>query len=127
VTSDKGDLAKMQGTWVLVSLSREGRPQPVEPLHLRVAGNRLTFVRSRAGRPLQVTLQVTLDETRSPRSLDLRVPDRPEAPPQQAAVYALTGDTLELVLHATSSTRRPKDLSGKGPGNYRQVFRRVER
>jgi uncharacterized protein (TIGR03067 family) len=132
--TSKADLAKMQGTWKLVSYVICGAnklPADHLPADHRVFvvfnGNRCNVA---LGSPLALSEKwtVTLDGRKQPKAIDLKGADRGIKGCEYRGVYTLDGDTLTIC--STGSKResdRPKLLSVKQPGQWLEVFKRAKR
>jgi uncharacterized protein (TIGR03067 family) len=117
-----GELKKMQGTWVMVRRCCGGRDLSVAGApRLVVAGDRLTWLSPASPSEWVVTLY----PARKPRALDLKGRTGFARGGTGEAVYALEGDTLTLSYF--NGRPRPTDLTGKAPGQWLMVYKRLGR
>ena len=104
------DESKLQGTWVVVSAQREGKPyRDVKDAKLIFKDNMLIIRRPR-DEDAKSTYRV--DATKTPRTIDLTEDGR-----VSKGIYLLQGDVLKLCISAFSSKKRPDKFSAeKGEG-----------
>jgi uncharacterized protein (TIGR03067 family) len=123
----KGDLDRLQGTWVLVQMKREGEDVPAEDLKGSTAayeGNRITL---RDGDRVRRRGIVTLDPTRKPKAINTWDQDGPYEDQTVPGIYELDGDTLRLCFSRPGS-ERPKEFTTKtAPGVLFCVYKRKPR
>ena len=125
------ELAKLQGTWVMVGAEEKGNPltpQEVkeEDWTLVVKGNTLTWLRR--GKVAQ-RWTVRLDPKKQPATMDLIYPDGSGT---NHALYSLTGDKFTLCVSKkfkpNEPKHRPKKLTtrkgGDQPGMVLCTFER---
>jgi uncharacterized protein (TIGR03067 family) len=108
----KGDLAKLQGTWEIISMEAEGKEVPkVEYSGVQWVfdGNKIIAVR-KGERREQATF--TLDERKDPKQLDTTGKDDGDV---LHGIYQLDGDHLKLCLSKKEGDR-PKEFVTK-PGS----------
>jgi uncharacterized protein (TIGR03067 family) len=120
------DPAKLQGSWVVVSAQRDGKPAD------DLKGHQLTFsgdkfvIKSRDGKLLyQGTYQV--DATQKPATIDFRHTEGAFKGKTWKGIFALEGDTLKESDNAPNLDRdRPKDFTAAaGSGHVAIVFKRT--
>jgi uncharacterized protein (TIGR03067 family) len=123
----EGDLDRLQGTWVLVEMQREGEDVPAEDFKGSTAvyeGNRITL---RDGDRVRRRGIVTLDPTRKPKAINTWDQDGPYEDQTVPGIYELDGDTLRLCFSRPGS-ERPKEFDTKTrPGVLYCVYRRRPR
>jgi len=113
-TAVRPDSARLQGTWVMVSGSANGTAMPPSSL----AGMRRTL----SGNELTVTMNgqlyfkatITLDRTKSPRTIDYRMTGGPTAGAVQRGIYAFSGDTVRFCFGAPGAPRPTEFASVAG-------------
>jgi len=121
------DLDRLQGTWVLVEMQREGEDVPAEDFKGWTAvyeGNRITL---RDGDRVRRRGIVTLDPSRKPKAINTWDQDGPYEDQTVPGIYELDGDTLRLCFSRPGS-ERPKEFDTKTrPGVLYCVYRRRPR
>jgi RNA polymerase sigma-70 factor (ECF subfamily) len=118
----KGDLAKIQGRWLVTTLEAGGESVPAERLNklsVTFAKDRMTLRGSLAApsgkEPVKPDFTIKLDPTKSPKAIDLTVLNGPEKGKTMLAIYELEGDTLKLCLPNQATKDRPNEFkSPKG-------------
>jgi uncharacterized protein (TIGR03067 family) len=117
------EIERLQGTWQVVDLEADGQRVPESMLAeatVVVRGDRFS------SRGMGATYEGTmlLDPTATPRRLDIRFEEGPEAGSTNLAIYELDGDTWRLCLGGDG--RRPTGF-GTEPGSARalETLRRV--
>jgi uncharacterized protein (TIGR03067 family) len=122
-----GDLAELQGTWVMVSMETEGHEAPAEDIKDYFAvyeGNRLTL---RVGERVRRRGIVTVNPTRRPKAINTWDQDGPFEDQTVPGIYALEGDTLKLCF-ARPGQDRPKEFTTKsGTAFLCCVYKKVKR
>jgi uncharacterized protein (TIGR03067 family) len=117
----KDDLTQAQGMWLLVSEVVSGHAQNLRPLHVRIQGDRLSFIVK------GVTADewfITLDSKKAPKHLNMR--RIPNGPPNGAlGTYTVAGDLLTLNINFGGP--RPADLTGGRPNERMMMFKREKR
>lgn len=111
----QADLQKLQGTWVLTSMERDGAAAPPEGLKGMTAvyeGNRVTL---REGERVRRRGIITLDPTRTPRAINTWDQDGPYEDQTSPGIYELAGDTLRIAF-AHPDQERPRQFSTKQGG-----------
>ncbi len=117
----KDDLKQMQGTWLVVSCTFEGRPIGEGIAHrMVIAGDRMTFFYADGG--VASKWAFALGPKASPRSTDAKREDAPDYPACRG-VYAVKGDTLTK-CYVYGEAARPTDFDGSRPGRWVDVLRR---
>ncbi len=116
----KGDLKKLQGVWLMVSLEMEGQKYPTGGSQIVIRGDR--FVSLNMGAEYEGT--VSIDETQSPRTFDLLFDKGPEAGKRSLGIYELDGDTWRICLGLTGKSRPAGFTTSKGTGHALEVLQR---
>jgi uncharacterized protein (TIGR03067 family) len=112
-----GDQQKIQGTWVLVSGERNGKPFPDEVIqHVKLifAGDTLTT--QHTDRKTEAAFK--LDSDKRPCEIDLNMEGK-----IGKGIYQLDGDALKIV-HGEVGDERPKDFPKAGSGLTVLVLKR---
>ncbi len=118
-----GEIERLQGTWRVVDLETDGQRVP-EPMlaqaRIVVRGDRFSSL----GMGATYEGTMVLDPTATPRRLDIRFDEGPEAGNTDLAIYELDGDTWRLCLGTGDD--RPTGFSAEpGSGRALETLRRV--
>jgi uncharacterized protein (TIGR03067 family) len=116
--STRGDRKKLQGEWVRVRYTLNGKPVTTAAIRVVIAGDRLRY----GAAPGVDEWALTLDATKKPKVLDFKS----VSPGGKTfwGVYRLEGDTLTIWSRAgDNEALRPKDY-GEGAGVCVEVFKR---
>ena len=113
----KTDLAHMQGEWVMTSGAADGyvMPESFLPQSRRVCKEDEVTVT--VSGQLIMKAKITIDPSRTPKTIDYQVIDGPTKGQKQLGIYELNGDTLKSCFGAPGAAR-PTDFSSK-PGDRR--------
>jgi len=116
--TSKEDLKKMQGHWVLTSITFEGGPAAC------VGAGRMTVSGTRMQEPWLggkgvTEYTITLNAAKTPKKLDAVL--RGEV---LRLVYELSGDELRMCYTAGGSKVRPAAVDDSKKGHYLEVWRR---
>ena len=118
------DLDRLQGTWTLISMEREGEPVPAEDLKgstVVYEGNRMSL---RDGERIRRRGIVTLASERKPSAVNTWDQDGPYEDQTVPGIYELQGDTLRLCF-ARPGRERPKAFTTKsGTGVLLCVYKK---
>jgi uncharacterized protein (TIGR03067 family) len=117
----KEDLKDLQGAWVRVKLTIDGRPSSDGPngCPITIKGNHLQFPSP------DDAWTITLDATRKPRTIVYKAASKALAGHVYRGVYRLEQDRLTLcVRHGGEEKDRPNDFDANKPGLWLQVFER---
>jgi uncharacterized protein (TIGR03067 family) len=122
--SGEGDLAKLQGQWVVVSLEHRGHvaePADFEGQSSVYEKNRWTW---KVGDKVMRRGIITLNSTRSPKAINTWDSDGPHEDETVPGIYQLDGDTLKLCF-AMPGEKRPTEFTTKsGTGAFLVVYKR---
>ena len=113
----KTDIAKLQGSWSMVSGSADGQEVPKEMLanSKRVCkGNETTVT---VGGQLIMKAKFSLDASKEPKTIDYDAIDGPTKGKKHLGIYELNGDTAKFCFGAPGA-ERPTDFTSK-PGERR--------
>ena len=119
------DLELLQGVWSIRSLDTEGQSMPADMLtgaRITVKGDRFTST----GMGAEYAGKIDLDPLQSPRQIDMKFDEGPEAGNTNRGIYELDGDTWRLCL-ATSGAVRPADFSAQAGHVVRKESRASRR
>jgi uncharacterized protein (TIGR03067 family) len=117
-----GDLKKMQGAWEAVSFVVEGKELPEKErktLKLVVKGDRGTFTMD--GK--EVHGQYALDESASPRAIDITITEGPDKGKKKLGIYEIKDGTLRLCAGPLGGKRPAKFASTPGSGVWLEEWR----
>jgi uncharacterized protein (TIGR03067 family) len=112
-----GDQEKIQGSWVLASGERDGKPLPdqaIQDIKLIFSGDKLTT--QHKDRKTEATFK--LDAQKTPKQIDLDLGGR-----VGKGIYQLDGDNLKIV-HGVLGDDRPTDFPNAGSGLTVLVLKR---
>src|ERR1051326_2806191 len=89
----KGDAAKLQGAWTVLTVEQNGKPDPKgQGARIVFAGD--TFTRTAGNQIAKGTFK--LDATAKPPAIDTTYTEGPEKGKTFQGIYSLEGDTLKL-------------------------------
>ncbi len=112
--ASKKDMSQLQGEWTMLSGTADGMSLPSELLSdsKRVCkGDELTVT---VGGQLVMKAKITIDASKTPKSIDYNVSGGPNAGKKQLGIYELDGDTLKSCF-AAPGAERPTEFTSK-PG-----------
>jgi uncharacterized protein (TIGR03067 family) len=118
------DLDRLQGTWVLVSMEREGEQVPAEDIKggtVTYEGNRATI---RAGETVRRRGIVTLNPARTPKAINTWDQDGPYEDQTVPGIYELEGETLRLAFSRPGQERPTAFATREGPAVLLCVYKR---
>jgi len=104
--SQESDLAKLQGTWALVSVEIDGKALPMDDLkesRLVIKDKEYLF----RFREARLDINIKLDSSRTPKAIDLLVVDGPDKGNTYKGIYILDGDHYKICRHTTPGQDRP--------------------
>lgn len=116
----KGDLKKLQGTWLMLTLEMEGQKYPTGGSRIVIRGDR--FVSLNMGAEYEGT--VSIDESQSPRTFDLNFDKGPEKARSALGLYELDGDHWKICLGLAGKSRPREFGAAKGTGHALEVLQR---
>lgn len=124
--ASRKDLDQFQGTWVAVSMEREGETVPAEVFAGRTCEYQFDgFTLKQDGEPRRRGI-VTLDAGRSPKAINSWDLNGPYADATVPGIYELKGDRL-TVCFSSPGSERPTRLSTKsGGGELLVVYERKQ-
>lgn len=117
----KSDQQLLEGTWEMTSRSNGGAAIGVDGApRLRVVGERMTWLYP--DHPSE--WEARFDQTRKPKTLDMKGLTGFATDRSSVAIYSLDGDTFTICYRQDG--QRPSDLTGQERGVWRMVYRRVK-
>jgi uncharacterized protein (TIGR03067 family) len=102
----KNDAAKLQGTWSIVSVEIEGKPLAMDKLkdaRLAIAGTEYSFQLEKT----RLELAFSLNATKSPKAIDLRVMEGPDKGKVYHGIYKLEKGHYTICRTTEPSKDRP--------------------
>jgi uncharacterized protein (TIGR03067 family) len=114
---EKGEVARLQGTWRPVDLERRGDPgaaafRPAACVVIK--GNTLRF---QVGERVLQELHFTLGPARAPRAIDLVSASGPTKGKTLRGIYRLEGDRLTLCWPLDGDAKRPAGFGAEAAGD----------
>lgn len=119
----KGDLDKLQGTWIIVTLEMNGAEMPAGAhggSKIVVKGDKFTTISMGA----EYSGTITLDSAKRPRAFDLKFTTGPEKGNTSLGIYELDGDSWKICLTVTGKTRPTEFATQPGSGHALETLRR---
>jgi uncharacterized protein (TIGR03067 family) len=124
----KEEMKKLQGTWVLTALTRNGNGTPrVEEwdFKLTIKGNKYTV---KVGDRITLEGTIKIDPTKKPKVFEETHTTGPQKGKSSVGIYKLAGDSLTLCLPETGKDNRPTDFVSKPGTNHElTVFKREKK
>ena len=116
-SSAKTDMAKLQGSWSMVSGSADGQEVPKDMLadSKRVCKEDETTVT--VGGQLIMKAKFSLDASKNPKTIDYDVTDGPTKGKKHLGIYELNGNIVKFCFGAPGA-ERPTNFTSK-PGEHR--------
>jgi uncharacterized protein (TIGR03067 family) len=120
------DLTKLQGTWSMSSGIADGFeiPDTMLPNFKRVCKGNETLVTN--GEDLILKANFTLDQTKTPKTIDYDVIDGPTKGKKQLGIYELNGDTFKACFSAPDAPRPTEFTSPTGERRTLSVWTRAK-
>jgi uncharacterized protein (TIGR03067 family) len=114
-TDARKDLERLQGTWIVVSMEREGEAMPKEEIEGRNCVYDKDAFTLKAGDQARRFGLVTLDPSRKPKAINTWDLNGPYTDATVPGIYELEGDTLKLCFSRPGASR-PTEFSTKSGG-----------
>jgi uncharacterized protein (TIGR03067 family) len=109
------DLDLLQGSWTVTALEVDGQKMPASMLaNARIAINGDRFTSTGMGATYEGTLE--LDESTSPRQLNMKFDAGPEKGNTNLCIYELDGDIWKICIATRGSVRPSSFTSPPGSG-----------
>ncbi len=118
------DLDRLQGTWVLVSMEREGEVVPPEDLKGSTVMYEKDRVSLRAGASVRRRGIITLDPSRKLKAINTWDLDGPYEDQTVPGIYELDGDTLKLAFSRPGQERPTRFSTREGGAILYCVYKR---
>jgi uncharacterized protein (TIGR03067 family) len=119
----KTDLDKLQGSWTIIALEMDGAEMPAGApggSKIVVKGDKFTTISMGAA----YDGTITLDQTKKPKSFDLKFTAGPEKGNTSLGIYELGGDNWRICLTVTGKTRPSAFATAPGSGLALETLRR---
>ena len=114
---EKSDLERMQGNWLVASLTEEGKSVPAADIEiLEVIIEKDAFTVTEKGKPV-VKYQMKLDPTKKPKEADFTYLAGDDKGKTEPGIYTFDKDRLKLVLDEKKKGR-PVGFEGKETATY---------
>ena len=117
-----GDLEKLQGTWNIVTLEVEGATMSQAGSGSQIVVRGDAFTTSSMGDTYNGTL--TLDDSRTPKTLDMMFTEGPHAGKMSLAIYELDGDDWKICLCFAGGIRPKEFTTAVGSGHALETLKR---
>ncbi len=121
------ELAKLQGTWQLISAETNGKKTPedqVKQIRVKIEKNHHTVTFGDQVVAREVTF--TLDPTTQPKSIEDTLSEEPYRGKKIRGIYLLEGDSLTACVGAIDAPRPTEFSSKPGSGQTLRQFQRVK-
>ena len=122
----KGDLDKLQGHWVMVESTRDGKKIPSEvKIERTIEGNNYTLtVKSDEGEQvLSGTLKV--DATKTPKTIEATRAEGPDQGKAMLGIYEIEGDKQKACFAPPGQSRPTEFASKAGTGHVLTIWQRA--
>jgi uncharacterized protein (TIGR03067 family) len=121
----KKELNLLQGEWVRIQTTLNGKPTQSGPMTVLIVGDRMTVLLPTRPRS---DWRITLDATKDLKVFDFTGLPGPAKGHAFPGVYRLEGDTLTICSSTKgAASHRPTNLDGGGDSVLLQVFKRAGR
>jgi uncharacterized protein (TIGR03067 family) len=126
---DEGDKAKLQGTWKLVAVEKDGgKPQKVtnkstDYFELKFAGDKVTAT-FKQGTSEKGTHKI--DPSQKPKTINFMPTTSDDKGKTLLGIYELKGNTLKMCVAEPEIKKRPKEFKSKGEGVIVYELQRVK-
>jgi uncharacterized protein (TIGR03067 family) len=121
-----GDLDKLQGTWVAVEFTRDGKALRSDQVEGRVLVIERDTFTDRQGKTVLGKGTITLDATKLPRTIDATFTEGFPKGMTSRGIYELDGDTLKTCAGKVGGERPAGFESKAGSGSFLVLYRRVK-
>ena len=121
------ELAKLRGTWQLLSAETEGKPMPEEQakkIRVTIEGNHHTVTFD--DKVVAEKVQFAVDPTTTPKSIEDTLVQEPYRGKKIRGIYRLEGDILTSCVGAIDAPRPTEFTSKPGSGQTLRRFVRVK-
>jgi uncharacterized protein (TIGR03067 family) len=117
------EYAKLEGTWLVVSLEVEGLKIPgdtIKDSRLFIKGNEFTMKEKIA----TYRGNFIIDSSKKPKTIDINFTEGPEKGNTSLGIYELDGDDLKLCLTITAKNRPTEFVANPKSGHGYEVLKR---
>jgi uncharacterized protein (TIGR03067 family) len=124
----KNDLDKLQGHWVVIASTADGRKTAMGKIRIErtIEGKNYTVTIHNGDDELVLGGTIKLDPTKKPRTIDATRTDGSDQGKAMLGIYELEGDT-QRVCFAPVGRERPTEFSSKaGTGHVLTIWKRAE-
>ena len=123
---EQKELAKLQGTWAVVSVERDGKPlKPDEIKNAKLVINGANYTLTLGEETIQGTYK--LQPAKNPKAIDANRTKGPDQGKTVQGIYQLDGDTLKMCYHAPGKDSRPTAFATKADsGHALYVFKKAK-
>jgi uncharacterized protein (TIGR03067 family) len=116
------DLQQLRGTWIAVDIEHDGgKETPQGGLKWIFQGDTYEIW---IGKQKMETNRVTLDPTRTPGTIEMKLVGGSKGSPRVTGIYALEGDTLKVCYDLTGRGYPGEFSAPRGASRIAYVFRR---
>jgi uncharacterized protein (TIGR03067 family) len=125
--SSEQDLDRLRGTWTLVAMEIKGNPIPGDKVKERVAvidGKKFT---DRVDSEVLAAGTISLDATRSPKTIDVKFTEGSPKGQTSLAIYELDGDILKACCAEPGKDRPSVFTTKEGTGHMLVTYKRAKR
>ncbi len=106
----KKEVAKLQGTWSVVSSERGGDKAPEDKIKMvKLTFQKDKLIAHQADKTIEMSY--TLDPSKNPKTIDITYLDGELKGESHLGIYSLDGDTLKICMHR--GTTRPMEFETK--------------
>jgi uncharacterized protein (TIGR03067 family) len=117
------ELAKIEGTWTMVSAQRDGQPMPKSYIAgaKRIAkGDETTVLINGA---VFLSARISVDPSKKPKTIDYLLTNGANRNKTQLGIYELNGDRLTLCFAKTNQERPDNFSADAGSGRTLSVWK----
>ena len=120
----KKELGKLQGEWTMVSGVADGYAMPDQMLSASKRVCKGDEVSTTIGGQVVMKAKITIDPTKSPKTIDYQVTDGPTKGKKHLGIYEIDGDTFKSCFGAPGAERPGDFASRQGDRQTFSVWRR---
>jgi uncharacterized protein (TIGR03067 family) len=120
----RADLDKLQGTWAMLSMTKNGKVIPADRLKGRVALIKDDAFTDRQDEKVYARGTIALDPGKSPGAIDTRFTEGPIAGKTSLGIYKVDGDSMTSCVAEPGDSRPSSFESKAGTGFMLVVYKR---